>query len=188
MPKPLRLIIFGAALFLALLSTAAFAQRPSSQSTGAPVASQVTAQPLSATTAAPAAQGLISGTVKSGNTPLPGVSITAVNSLTGKKIFTSTQSDGRFTIHVPGRGRWIVRAELPAFAAETKEIIFTPETLGTPQTVALDMVLASRRQKEDQQAGDDLQQLAGAVIGRGMQTLGLSQSEGETSGATQSVN
>src|SRR5437660_1026714 len=77
--------------------------------------------------AAPAAQvaagGEISGTVKAGNTPLPGVSISATNTLTGQKALTSTDLDGSFKLTVPANGRYVVRAELAAFATITKEAL-----------------------------------------------------------------
>src|SRR5947209_8703076 len=38
--------------------------------------------------------GTIKGTVKAGTTPLPGVAVTATNSLTGKKYATTTDIDG----------------------------------------------------------------------------------------------
>src|SRR6184192_292698 len=90
------------------------------------------------------AASTITGTVKSGDTPLPGVAISATNTLTGKKVFTTTAVDGAFRMTIPGRGRWVVRAELPAFAPETKEIVFTPELLGTTQRADIALVLASR--------------------------------------------
>src|SRR5438477_11152452 len=97
-----------------------------------------TGQEAPAPTQPPAVQAAvpvstITGAVKSGETPLPGVALSATNTLTGKKIFTTTAPDGTFRLAIPGRGRWVLRAELPAFAPETKEIIFTPETLGTTQ-------------------------------------------------------
>src|SRR4051812_8155881 len=91
-------------------------------------AQQPPAPPAPATAPAPAPSAIV-GTVKSGTTPLPGVAITAANTLTGKKLSTTTRPDGSFRLTIPGRGRWVVRAELAAFALETKEIVFTPETL-----------------------------------------------------------
>src|SRR5512140_457277 len=70
-----------------------------------------------ATTAAVALE--ITGTVKSGNTPLPGVAVTAAHSLTGKKVSTSTDVDGSFRLVIPNKGKWLIRTELSAFAAQT---------------------------------------------------------------------
>src|SRR5512133_1541632 len=68
----------------------------------------------------------ISGIVKSGATPLPGVTVTAAHSLTGKKVSTSTDVDGSFHLTVPNKGKWVVRAELSAFAAQTAEVRLDP--------------------------------------------------------------
>ncbi len=125
-----------------------------------------TPQPLAPATAAASS---IVGTVKSGTTPLPGVAITAANTLTGKKISTTTRPDGSFRLAIPGRGRWVVRAELAAFALETKEIVFTPETLGSTQRADFEFVLASRKQTDD----SVIQQAANAIASGGFQSLGL---------------
>ncbi|HUK88478.1 MAG TPA: carboxypeptidase-like regulatory domain-containing protein, partial [Terriglobales bacterium] len=65
--------------------------------------------------AAPAG-GDIQGVVRSGNMPLPGVAISAANTLTGQKAVTSTDLDGSYALHVPADGRYVVRAQLAAFA------------------------------------------------------------------------
>ncbi len=122
-----------------------------------------------APTPAPAFQ--IHGSVLSGKTPLPGVTISAANSLTGKKVVTSTDPDGRYVLAVPGRGKYVVRAELTAFAAATAEAIVNPAT--PQQNVDLQMTLLSRVPKETTDPTDTAQQLAGALLGRGSQTLSL---------------
>ena len=105
--------------------------------------------------------------------PLPGVTISAANSLTGKKVTTSTDPDGRYVLKVPGRGRYVVRAELTAFAAATSEVIINPTT--PQQKVDLQMVLLSRVPKENtDETATAAQQLAGALMGRNAQTLSLS--------------
>src|SRR5690348_11574769 len=83
------------------------------------------AVPPSNTIAAP--YGEISGLVKSGNIPLPGVVVSAANTLTGKKYSTSTDVDGSFKIAVGGKGRYVVRAELSAFAPVTQEILLNDQ-------------------------------------------------------------
>jgi len=105
----------------------------------APVAQAASpAAPATATTgqtaspAAPAAQGgTIHGVVvagaagKAGSIPLPGVAITATNTLTGKKYSTSTDIDGQFAMKIPRNGRYVVRVELAGFAAATQEVVLT---------------------------------------------------------------
>jgi len=129
-----------------------------------------------ATTPAPlptAPVSTITGTVKSGGAPVPGVAVVAANTLTGKKVFTTTRTDGSFRLSIPARGRWVVRTELPAFAAETKEFVFTPETLGSTQHADFELVLASRKQQETPDAG-----AANAIASGGFQSLGLAANEG----------
>lgn len=40
----------------------------------------------------------IAGSAHSGKTPLPGVGVTAANTLTGKKYVSATNSEGKFTL------------------------------------------------------------------------------------------
>ena len=123
--------------------------------------------------------GQITGTVKSGTTPLPGVSITATNTLTGQKILSSTDSNGAFTLTVPSNGRWVVKADLAAFAPATQEALINAANRSA--TVALDLLLQSRLRLQQQQQQQTIQQAAaaaGAMQGRGFQNLGLSATEG----------
>src|SRR5215472_15964267 len=69
---------------------------PVTNATAAQNPAQATPTPVSATAAA--AFGEIRGIVISGNTPLPGVTVSAANSLTGKKYLTSTDVDGTYRI------------------------------------------------------------------------------------------
>ena len=110
-----------------------------------------TAAPAAQTPAANAATAAatfeITGTVKSGNTPLPGVAVTAAHSLTGKKVATSTDVDGSFRLAIPNKGKWVVRAELSAFAAQTAEVRLNATT--PTQKLTLGMTLLSRVPKTD---------------------------------------
>src|SRR6266702_506720 len=108
-----------------------------------------------ATTNAPAVAFEISGVVKSGTTPLPGVTVTAAHSLTGKKVMTSTEVDGSFHLAIPNKGKWVVRAELSAFAVQTVEVRLDAAT--ATQKVVLAMTLLSRGP-----TAEDGTQLAGA--------------------------
>ena len=67
--------------------------------------------------------GVVRGTIKSGNTPLPGVTVTATNTLTGKRYGTVTDIRGVFAMSIPKNGRYVVRVELPGFASQTKEVL-----------------------------------------------------------------
>ena len=128
---------------------------------------------LATAQAPPAAGGDISGTVKSGNMPLPGVTVSAANTLTGKKVVTSTAEDGSYTLHVSANGRYVVRAEMAAFAAATHEVVINAENRSS--RVNLDLVLLSRAQQQQQQAA--AQQQRQATPNRGFQSLSVMQSE-----------
>jgi trimeric autotransporter adhesin len=151
----------------------------------APVAAPALAQSTTAT--APATGGTIRGTVKAGNVPLPGVGITATNTLTGKKYATTTDITGAFAMAIPRNGRYVVKAELAAFASDTKEVLINAagQNGGKPEQVAeFGLQLASRAAQQQQQqqaatAGAAAGSLAGA-LGRGTQSLSVT---GDTSEA-----
>ena len=81
----------------------------------APQSSPATAPPASANAAggqaAPPVQsgGTLHGVVKSGTTPLPGVTVTAQNTLTGKKYSTTTDTTGAWSLTIPQNGRYVIR-------------------------------------------------------------------------------
>ena len=129
------------------------------------------AQPVQANSST--SYGEITGVVKSGNTPLPGVTVTAANTLTGKKYSTSTDVDGSFRLAVSGKGRYVVKADFPAFAPVTQEVLINDQNRNGKADLA--MVLLSRAQKEAQQEQRQqmAQQIANAGRG-GMQQLALS--------------
>jgi trimeric autotransporter adhesin len=123
---------------------------------------------------------LVRGVIKSGATPLPGVTVTASNTLTGKKVSAATGPDGSFQLALPARGRYVIKAEQSAFAPITKEVVVTPET---PQAnVDAELMLASRAQiLAAQQQQGAAQQIAAALANRGMQSLSVTESD--TSGS-----
>jgi len=137
-----------------------------------------------------ASGGRITGTVKAGAAPLPGVGVTATNSLTGKRYATTTDVNGVFAMVVPRNGRYVVKAELAAFAAETKEVLINAAGAngGKPEQVAeFGLQLASRvEQQEEKQAA-----VAGAGAGgqgaaltRGLQSLSVTGDSGELADAS----
>src|SRR6185437_952926 len=95
---------------------------PSTQPTVQPTQPPATQSTASSSTTVTVPYGEITGIVKSGNVPLPGVTVTAANTLTGKKYFTSTDVDGSFKITVTGKGRYVIKAEFSAFAPVTQEV------------------------------------------------------------------
>jgi len=136
--------------------------------TVAPAAAQTATTPA----AVEASGGTIKGTVKAGTVPLPGVGVTATNTLTGKKYATTTDVDGSFAMAIPRNGRYVVKAELAAFAPETKEILINAagQNGGKPEQVAdFGLQLASRvQQQEERQTA-----ATNAGVARGVQALSV---------------
>ncbi|HEX3987005.1 MAG TPA: TonB-dependent receptor [Acidobacteriaceae bacterium] len=163
-----RIPLRALAVSLVLASAAALAQTaPLPTLPTAPVPASPAAPP-----AAPPVQsgGTIHGIVKDDTIPLPGVSVTASNSLTGKKYSTTTDITGSYTLVIPQNGRYVVKTEFAAFAAVTQEALLN----ATAHDLKVDftLMLASRAQQQEQQTD-----LAGAarqfMNGGGAQSLSL---------------
>ncbi|HVH69786.1 MAG TPA: carboxypeptidase-like regulatory domain-containing protein, partial [Candidatus Dormibacteraeota bacterium] len=122
-------------------------------------APQVTANPAPATFE-------ITGSAYSGKTPLPGVTVTAANTLTGKKYAAATNSEGKFTLSGMGRGRYVVRIEFMGFAPFTQEVVLNPESPSAK--VDAELLLASRQQEQTNSALSAM-----AAAGRGFQSLAI---------------
>jgi hypothetical protein len=123
-------------------ATAPVAQTPAAAVDQAPAAA-----PATPVIAVAPQGGTIQGTVKASGVPLPGVAVTATNTLTGKKFATTTGVDGAFQMAVPRNGRYVVKTELTGFASVTQEIVVnaSSENGGLPtQTAEFKMDLASR--------------------------------------------
>ena len=158
-----------------------------------PVAGTVT------TPAAPAAEaaqgGTIHGTVaagtagKPGGIPLPGVAVTATNTLTGKKYATATDVDGAYAMTIPKNGRYVIRAELAGFAVSTAEIVLnggaeTVALTAKPQDFGLELASRAATEAQRQEAATGARIGAspgnggspgnGASLGRGLQNLSVS--------------
>jgi hypothetical protein len=121
-----------------------------------PAASEAQSAVPTAAPASAATGGTIHGSVKDGNVPLPGVSVTASNSLTGKKYSTTTDVTGAYTLVIPQNGRYVLKTELAAFAPTTKEAVINATTHDL--TVDFAILLASRAEQQEQQTN-----LAGAA-------------------------
>jgi trimeric autotransporter adhesin len=111
----------------------------------------------------------ITGTVKTGKTPLPGVTVTAANTLTGKKVSVATGVDGSFVFKNLPRGRYVLKVEFMGFAPQTQEVVLNPEN--PKGTVDTELVLASRQQ--EQQEANRANAAAAATAGRGFQSLAV---------------
>jgi len=174
-PVP-RLLTFS---FLLAVSATCFAQtqtQTQTQTPAQPVAP--TALPASPSSAAASTQttqtgGTIHGTVKSGTTPLPGVSITATNTLTGKKYSTTSDATGAYSLAIPQNGRYVVRTDFAAFAASTQEALLNATTHN--QQADFVLTLASRAAQQEGTANQTAQvtQSLRQYAGSGSQNLSL---------------
>jgi hypothetical protein len=148
--KLVGLIAVGAAILAGAGTQRLAAQTtPAASPASAPAApTQTPAAPQPATTVTTAPQGgSIKGAVSASGVPLPGVAVTATNTLTGKKYATTTDIDGNFQMAVPRNGRYVVKTELAGFASTTQEVVINAASQngGLPiQTAAFKMDLASR--------------------------------------------
>jgi hypothetical protein len=117
-----------------------------------------------ATTPAAAPAYEINGSTRSGKTSLPGVTVTAANTLTGKKYAVATNSEGKFGLSGIPRGRYVLRVEFMGFAAFTQEVVLNPENPSAK--VDAELILASRQQEQSNNINSAM-----AAAGRGFQSL-----------------
>src|SRR5690348_3481669 len=122
----------------------------------------------------------VAGKIVSGGVPLPGVAVSTANSLTGKKVATTTDVDGSYTLPVPGNGRYVVRAELSGFAAGTAEIVINASNCHPRSDLQLTLASRVQQQPQDQivagggaNRGQPNRQQNGTT-GRGFQNLSVS--------------
>jgi hypothetical protein len=120
---------------------------------------------------AAAVGGVLHGSIKSGNIPLPGVAVTATNTLTGKRFATTTDITGAWSMTIPQNGRYVIRTEFAAFAASTHEALLN--ATAHDQTVNFDLTLASRAAQQDarEQQGSGQEGMT-QQIGQVMRQLG----------------
>lgn len=137
--------------------------------------------------------GRLHGVVKSGNTPLPGVTVTAENTLTGRRYTTTTDITGAWSMTIPKDGRYVVRTEFAAFAQQAQEALLN-STKSRDQVLNFSLMLASRAAEQEQQQSTGqarIQQAIRELAANGPQSMSLASalnSETEAaSGATESA-
>ncbi len=106
--------------------------------------------------------GRLHGTVKSGNTPLPGVTITAQNTLTGKRYSTTSDITGAWSMTLTSNGRYVIRTQFAAFAQGAQEALLNASN--HDQTANFDLVLASRVVEQPADADQASQQVISSVV------------------------
>ena len=118
--------------------------------------------------------GKLHGHVKSGAIPLPGVTVTAQNTLTGKRYSTTTDVTGAWSLAIPQNGRYVIRTQFAAFAQGAQEAVLNASS--HDQAVDFQLTLASRaaqqQQREDAQAGQ-VSQAIRQLASNGAQALNL---------------
>ena len=130
---------------------------------------------------APSAQvitgGRLHGQVKSGITPLPGVTVTAQNTLTGKRYQTTTDITGTWSLTIPQNGRYVVRTQFAAFAPASQEALLN--VTSHDQTVSFVLILASRAAEQERRQASEtvnpqaIQSAIQQLAGNGAQNLSL---------------
>ena len=85
---------------------------------------------------------------RAANIPLPGVTVTAQNTLTGKRYSTTTDITGSWTLTIPQNGRYVLRTQFAGFAPGAQEAVLNAAS--RDQTVSFDLVLASRAAQQQE--------------------------------------
>jgi len=162
--KPMLRGVYTFLLLALLLALPAQAQdstpattQPSPSPAGAPQADAHSAPPPSYE---------ITGAARSGKTPLPGATVTASNTLTGKKYFAATDAEGKFTLTGIVRGRYVLRIEFMGFSLFTQEVVLNPTN--PSGKIDAELILASRQQEQSNKSIN-----ASVAAGRGFQSLAL---------------
>ncbi len=133
--------------------------------------------PQTETQNAPAPSYQITGTARSGKTSLPGATVTASNTLTGKKYSAVTDAEGKFIFSGIVRGRYVLRIEFMGFSLFTQEIVLNPAN--PSGKIDAELVLASREQEQSNRSNN-----AGVAAGRGFQSLALDSALSSLAGGT----
>jgi hypothetical protein len=120
---------------------------------------------------APAAGGTLHGTIVCGKIPLPGVTVTAQNSLTGKRYATATDINGAWSMSIPADGRYVVHTEFAGFAQGARRAVLNAS--GRDRTVDFQLELASRASQRDQPGPAGMSPGMGQLANNGPQSLNL---------------
>lgn len=123
---------------------------------------------------ATASGGRLHGHVKSGNIPLPGVTITAQNTLTGKRYSTTTDVTGAWALNISQNGRYVIRTQFAAFAQAVQEAVLNATS--HDQSADFQLMLASRAvepQQHQEGQSDQALQAIRQMAANGTQSLNL---------------
>lgn len=194
--------ILGACLVVtginALAQEPSTAQAPAASAPAVSAPAAVPGPPPAALTAQAKAQGIqitqggtIQGSVVAGTpgkadaVPLPGVSVTATNTLTGKKYTAATDVDGKYKLSIAKNGRYVVRADLVGFASATAEVVLSGDlSTEAAKPTTFGMELASRAEAAEAKQ-EAVTAAAGATsLTHGVQNLSLGHDGKDTEDAS----
>ena len=156
---------------------ASIAQSPATPTAqqSAPASTSGASEPAAQSPPAPAPSGgKLHGMVKSGNIPLPGVTVTAQNTLTGKRFSTTTDITGAWTLTIPQNGRYVLHTQFAGFAPGSQEAVLN--TASHDQTVSFDLLLASRAAQQQEKEAASQQAIQSSIqqlTANGAQSLSL---------------
>ncbi len=151
-----------------------WAQAPSSPTSSSSLPAPATQHVVPSIPDASVVGGTLHGTVKSGAIALPGVTVTAQNTLTGKRYSTTSDITGAWSLTIPQNGRYVIRTQFAAFAQGAQEAVLNAAS--REQTVNFSLILASRAAQQEQQQEGQSAQVAQAIqrlAGNGAQSLSL---------------
>jgi hypothetical protein len=118
--------------------------------------------------------GRLHGMVRSANIPLPGVTVTAQNTLTGKRFSTTTDITGAWVLTIPQNGRYVIRTQFAGFAPGSQEAVLNAASRN--QTVTFELVLASRAAQQQESEAASQQAIRSTIqqlTANGAQSLSL---------------
>jgi trimeric autotransporter adhesin len=123
-------------------------------------------------------EGTIRGIVKSGNMPIPGVAVTAINESTNEKATTWTNVDGTYVLRVHGFGHFVISTQMIAFAPVTQQV--TVDANARDTAVNLELILESRRHPTTPAANPETARTRRPNLGTrpGFQSLSVMQNAG----------
>src|ERR1035441_4630880 len=163
-------------------SLAAHAQLPATPTAqqAVPASTLGASEPAAQSPATPSLSGgKLHGQVKSGNIPLPGVTVTAQNTLTGKRFSTTTDITGAWVLTIPQNGRYVLRTQFAGFAPGSQEAVLNAAS--RDQTVSFELQLASRAAQQQESEAASQQAIRSSIqqlTANGAQSLSLMSSLG----------
>lgn len=116
----------------------------------------------------------VHGFVRSGDTPLPGVTVTITRKLSGDKFTTTTDLDGSYSVSLPQEGDYTLQVQMAGFAPVEKTLSVNPAAPAS--SVDVPMTLLSRVQQQPEPVPSERRAAYGQG-GQRFQNLSVMQAE-----------